>query len=75
MTTKKNFMFLLWMGIVGALGYAGWNLLTKTGAGMAYDRMVKDLDSGETCIMDKPNGEVIFVRKVNVQDDSADTTS
>ncbi len=63
---RKSFIFLVWMAGVTALGVLGFDMISKAGASAAYDQMLKDFDSGQTCVMTKPNGQPVFVRKVDI---------
>lgn len=70
MKSKYLGIFLIWMGGLAAIGYAGYKMLTGAGQNMAYDRMVDDLDTGDTCVMTKKDGKPLFVRKVDIKSDS-----
>lgn len=72
MKNKKG-MFLLWAAFVGAVTYIGYKGLTSLGADMAYDKIVEDLDTDQTVIMDKPNGGHIFVRKVDIDKENKES--
>lgn len=62
--------FLIWIGGLGVIGYTGFKMLTGAGQNMAYDKIVDELDGGETCVMTKRDGKPLFVRKVDVKSDS-----
>ena len=65
---KKDIPYIIWMAALGIFGYGSYKYLTSVGASKAYNKIVKDLDNGDTCVMEKPNGEVILVRKIKVEE-------
>ena len=70
MKNKYLGTFLIWMAGLIAVGYSGYKMLTGTGQRMAYDQMIDDLDTGDTCVMTKKDGKPLFVRKIDVNSDS-----
>ena len=53
----------IWMICCGAIGYCGWEFAKKVGSGEALERMIKDLDNGDTVIVEKRDGSVIHIKK------------
>lgn len=66
---KHKKALILWFIGVNALGYIGYKIFSSFGASKAYDVIVNELDTGDTVIMTKTDGDVVAVKKVKREEE------